>query len=172
MPGAAFLSGERLTLHAATPDDADFVAEHWNRPRIRRFTNQHDPQTADEIREWLTEEQDDFVDFLACRDGDPVGFAWAFNVDDVTGHAEIGYWICADARGQGYATETVDLLAEWAFHDRQLHRLQARVFAGNDASERVLEKTGFEREGTLREAYRVEGEYVDAAIFGLLADEY
>jgi len=46
------------------------------------------------------------------------------------------------------------------------------VFAGNEASMRVLQKAGFEREGTLREAYRVEGEFVDAALFGLLAREW
>jgi len=172
MPGPVFCSGDRLTVRVATPDDADFVATHWNRPEIRRYTHQHDPQSAAEVREWLAEDQDDFVDFLPCRDGDPVGFAWAFDIDDVAGSAEIGYWICADERGQGYATETVALLAEWAVHDRQLYRLQARVFEGNEASMRVLEKAGFEREGRLREAYRVEGERVDATIYGLLADEY
>jgi len=172
MPGPVFPSGDRLTLRAATADDADFVAEYWNRPQIRRYTHQHDPQTPAEVRSWLEQDQDDFVDFVPCRDGEPVGFGWAFDVDDVASTAEIGYWICATERGQGYATETVELLAEWAFEDRQLHRLQARVFAGNEASERVLEKAGFEREGTLREAYRVEGERVDATVFGLLADEF
>ncbi len=171
MPGPAFLGGERLTLHAVTPDDAAFVAEHWNDPQIRRYTNQHDPQTASEFREMIEGSDDGFVGFLPCLAGDPVGYVWAFDVNDVAGHAEVGYWIVDEERGQGYATEAVDLLAEWAFEDRQLHRLQARVFAGNEASVRVLEKAGFEREGTLREAYRVEGEYVDATLFGLLAAE-
>lgn len=171
MPGPVFLEGERLTLRAVTPDDCGFVASGWNEPATRRMTNQHDPQTASDIGEMVEESDDGFVAFLPCHEGDPVGFAWAFDVNDVTGHGEIGYWIAADERGQGYATETVGLLSEWAFHDRQLHRLQARVFEGNEASMRVLKKVGFEREGVLREAYRVEGEYVDATLFGLLADE-
>jgi len=209
MPGPAFLTGDRLTLRTVTPDDCKFIAEQWNSPQIRRYTSQHDPQSAADVREMVTESDDGFVGFLPCAAGadrregpaneragserraaprgshggsresgttrereDPVGYAWAFNVNDVSGHGEIGYWIVDEERGQGHATETVDLLAEWAFHDRQLHRLQARVFAGNEASMRVLEKAGFEREGTLREAYRVEGEFVDAALFGLLAREW
>ena len=195
MPGPAFLTGDRLTLRAVTPDDCEFIAEQWNRPRIRRYTNQHDPQTAADQREFIEENDDDsFVGFLPCTAGaersegpandrsgsdatrehgsEPVGYAWAFQVNDVTGHGEIGYWIVDEDRGKGYATETVDLLAEWAFRDRQLHRLQARVFEGNEASMRVLEKVGFEREGRLREAYRVEGEFVDATLFGLLESEW
>ncbi|SFR88404.1 Protein N-acetyltransferase, RimJ/RimL family [Halomicrobium zhouii] len=172
MPGPAFLAGDRLTLRTVTPDDCEFIASQWNSPQIRRYTSQHDPQSVADVREMVEESDDSFVDFLPCRDEDPIGYAWAFNVNDVSGHGEIGYWIVESERGQGYATEAVDLLAEWAFHDRQLHRIQARVFAGNEASMRVLEKAGFEREGTMREAYRVEGEFVDAALFGLLAREW
>ncbi|WP_225335893.1 GNAT family N-acetyltransferase [Halomicrobium urmianum] len=80
--------------------------------------------------------------------------------------------MAAEERGQGYATEAVDLLCEWAFLDRQLEKLLARVFDGNDASMRVLEKVGFQREGRLRRHYKVEGERVDAVLFGLLADEW
>jgi RimJ/RimL family protein N-acetyltransferase len=56
----------------------------------------------------------------------------------------------------------------YAVDDRGLHRVTARGFETNDASRRVLEKVGFEREGTLRDHYYVDGEYVDAHVYGLL----
>ncbi|WP_226022417.1 GNAT family N-acetyltransferase [Halomicrobium salinisoli] len=169
MPGHAFLRGDRVTLRTVTDEDHAFLAEHWNRPTIRRYTHSHDPITEAELRESDGEFD---VGTLICRDGEPVGFAWAFDVNDVAGNGEIGYWIAAEERGQGYATEAVDLLCEWAFLDRQLEKLLARVFDGNDASMRVLEKVGFQREGRLREHYKVEGERVDAVLFGLLAEEW
>lgn len=169
MPGHAFLSGDRLTLRTVTDEDHSFLAEHWNRPTIRRYTDSHDPLTAAEL---IERGEDSGPGFLVCRDGESVGFAWAFDLNDVAGNGEIGYWIAADERGQGYATETVDLLCEWAFLDRQLEKLLARVFEGNEPSMRVLEKAGFEREGRLRQHYRVEGDRVDAVLFGLLADEW
>ncbi len=169
MPGHVFCSGDRVTLRTVTDEDHTFLAEHWNRPTVRRYTHSHDPITEAE----LDESDDETFDFgaLICREDEPVGFAWAFDVNDVAGNGELGYWIAADERGQGYATEAVDFLCEWAFLDRQLEKLLARVFEGNAPSTRVLEKAGFEREGCLREHYRVEGERVDAVLFGLLAEE-
>lgn len=171
MPGPAFLDGDRLTLRAVTDDDYEFLARHRNRPSVRRNIGQDDPMTAADIGEMI-EGSDDSAAFLPCVDGGPVGYAWAFSIDEGDSRATIGYWIVPEERGNGYATETVDLLAEWAFVDRGLHRLEARVFEGNDASARVLEKVGFVREGTLRKPYRIRGEFVDADIYGLLAREW
>jgi RimJ/RimL family protein N-acetyltransferase len=169
MPGGPFLAGDRLTLRAVEPEDYAFVAEHGTRPTIRHGTNAQDPITEPGVADLV---EGDGVHVLPCRDGEPVGFAWAFDIDDQAGRAEVGYWIVEGERVQGYATDTLELLAEWAFVERGLHRLQATVLAGNDASARVLEKVGFEREGTRREHLWVDGEHVDAAIYGLLAPEW
>jgi hypothetical protein len=58
-----------------------------------------------------------------------------------------------DERGHGYATRTVRLLARWVFNDLEIGRLQARTSLGNAASERVLERAGFQREGIARAGY-------------------
>ena len=67
MPGPAFLTGDRLTLRTVTPDDCKFIAEQWNSPQIRRYTSQHDPQSAADVREMVTESDDGFVGFLPAR---------------------------------------------------------------------------------------------------------
>ncbi len=170
MPGAAFLRGDRLTLHTVEPEDHEFVYRHWNRPAVRGGFARHVPRTRDRIADEL--DADDAVHLLAGRDGDPVGFVWLFGIDDAMGRAELGYWIAPDEQGQGYATETADLAVTHAFDGRRLHRVLARVFEWNDASRRVLEKLGFRREGTLRDHYFVDGEYVDAYLYGLLAGEW
>ncbi|WP_225332711.1 hypothetical protein [Halomicrobium urmianum] len=78
MPGHAFRSSDRVTLRTVTEDDHSFLAEHWNRPTVRRYAHSHDPITEAE----LSESDDETFDFgtRICRDDEPVGFAWAFDV--------------------------------------------------------------------------------------------
>ena len=169
MPGAVFLRGDRLALRTVEPADYDFVHRHWNRPTVRRGFARSEPRTEADLAEFF--DDDSAVHFLACRDGDPVGFAWLFGVDEVAGRAELGYWVAPAEQGEGYATEIADLCVRHAFDDRGLHKLSARVIDWNDASRRVLEKVGFRKEGRLRDHYYVEGEYADADLYALLASE-
>jgi RimJ/RimL family protein N-acetyltransferase len=81
---------------------------------------------------------------------------------------EIGYWLFVEARGRGVATRVVRALAEHAFASGIL-RVEAHVRLANTASERVLERLGFEREGVKRRLLRHDGRRVDATLFALLA---
>jgi RimJ/RimL family protein N-acetyltransferase len=163
MPGATFLSGERLALTTVTDADTEFLHEHWNDPAVRHGFARHDPRTPADFAAFLDAE--DAVHFLVTREGDPVGFLWLFRVDDVAERAELGYWIRPGEQDQGYATDAVDLGLRYAFRERGLRKVLARVFTTNPASERVLEKAGFEREGTLADHYYVDGEHVDARLY-------
>lgn len=64
--------------------------------------------------------------------------------------AGVGYWVLESARGRGFATRAVRLLAAWALQHTKLRRLEALVEPENAASRRVLENAGFLREGVLR----------------------
>ena len=75
-------------------------------------------------------------------------------------------------RGQGYGTEAVKLLLEFAFADLNLHRVYLHVFARNEPAIVVYEKAGFIREGTLRRAAFINGEYIDVVVMAILRDEY
>jgi ribosomal-protein-alanine N-acetyltransferase len=87
------------------------------------------------------------------------------------GTVDIGYWLIERARGYGLGSRAVTLLARWALTDAGLARVEALVVPHNTASERVLEKVGFRREGHLR-AYLVFGERrADALIYSLLPSD-
>ena len=90
--------------------------------------------------------------------------------DPMRGTIEVGYWLFPEARGRGLATRAVQAVAREVFASG-LWRLEAHVRIGNDASERVLERAGFTREGVKRRLLRHHGERVDATAFSLLADE-
>ncbi|OLB75346.1 MAG: GNAT family N-acetyltransferase [Actinobacteria bacterium 13_2_20CM_2_71_6] len=73
-----------------------------------------------------------------------------FQFEPGTGQAMIGYDLLPAWRGRGFATRAVRLLAGWAFHHAGLARLIAGTAPENVASQRVLERAGFQREGYQR----------------------
>jgi RimJ/RimL family protein N-acetyltransferase len=103
-------------------------------------------------------------------DGSIAGGVTLRHFDPMRGVIEVGYWLFAEARGQGLATRAVQAIASKVFASG-LWRIEAHVRIGNDASERVLERAGFTREGVKRRLLRHGGERVDATVFSLLADE-
>ena len=84
----------------------------------------------------------------------------------------IGYCLDNTAWGHGFATEAAGAVLQWAFGTLDLNRVQSGADTRNRASERVLEKLGFVREGTLREDCIVNGEVSDDSVYGLLRREW
>lgn len=60
-----------------------------------------------------------------------------------SGIVEIGYGILEEYQGQGYATEAVKVVTDWAFQSSKVVAIEAETDAQNTASQRVLEKCGF-----------------------------
>ena len=92
------------------------------------------------------------------------------HVDSQRATVEIGYWLLPGARGRGVASRAVRALAEHAFAQK-LRRIHAVVRVENSASQRVLERAGFTREGVMRSYLPYAGEWRDATLFSLLSDE-
>jgi len=84
---------------------------------------------------------------------------------------EIGYWLIERARGRGLGSRAVALLARWAVTDARLERVQALVEPDNIASQRILEKAGFRREGHLRSYLVFDRRRADALIYSLLPSD-
>jgi RimJ/RimL family protein N-acetyltransferase len=87
------------------------------------------------------------------------------------GTAGIGYWLIERSRGRGLGSRAVRLLARWAVTDAGLARVEALVDPDNVASQRVLEKAGFRREGHLRSYLAFESGRTDALIYSLLPND-
>ena len=83
----------------------------------------------------------------------------------------LGYMMMREHCGKGIATKAVGLMLDEVFRLRDLHRVTARVYAPNKASQRVLEKNGFQLEGVMREAVLCEGVPTDYLVYGLLKSE-
>jgi len=85
--------------------------------------------------------------------------------------AEVGYWIGREHRGQGYATEAVNLLVRTGFSRLGLHRIEARIFPGNLASRRLAKRCGFRYEGRLRDEVKKNGRWRSTLLYSRLSSD-
>jgi [ribosomal protein S5]-alanine N-acetyltransferase len=83
----------------------------------------------------------------------------------------LGYWIGAPYARRGYMTAAVRALIPFAFRTLRLHRLEAACIPANTASIRLLERTGFTREGYAREYLCINGVWQDHLLYARLKDD-
>jgi RimJ/RimL family protein N-acetyltransferase len=85
---------------------------------------------------------------------------------------EIGYALLPNERKKGYCTEAIKIIVDFLFLSKDIMRVQADTDVRNLASQRVLEKAGFTKEGVLRKSAFIRGEWRDAAMFSILRDDW
>jgi len=94
-----------------------------------------------------------------------IGSCQLFNINWIHRNAELQIRIGESAfHGKGYGSEAVRLLVDFGFKDLHLHRIYLHVFSSNTRAIKAYEKCGFTREGVLKEAAYIDGEYVDVEI--------
>lgn len=176
--GLPVLASDRVRLRGHRPDDFEDFYALYSDPRVMRYWS---------FPAWTerAQAQPRFQSALDGRDAD-VRLCWAitaagddrlvggvtlFAIDRAHRRAEIGYSLAAAHWGQGYARAALSLVIGHAFEPLGLHRLEADIDPRNEASCRLVERLGFQREGVLRERWHVAGELCDSALYGLLARE-
>jgi ribosomal-protein-alanine N-acetyltransferase len=170
-----------VTLRAWTEADLPLIAEVSRDPHIPEITTVPSPYGEESGREWLERQwgraTNDEGLSLAIADSEsdePLG-ALALLRRRVgssgVGTSELGYWIVDRARGRGLATRAVRLLVHWALMQRDVARVEAFAEPWNLASQRVLERVGFTREGFLRSYLCFPNRRADALIYSLLPED-
>lgn len=173
MPGPTFMSGDDVELRVVEEEDLPFLQRIINDPGVWGALQRVDPATREDERAFYEEvlHTDNHTHLLICNTDGPVGIVGLNRVDPNWGVAELGYFVDPAAAGNGYATEGVALMLDYAFDHRRLEKLVAYILAGNPGSRRVVEKNGFEEEGHLREHAYADGKRQDVYVYGLLNRE-
>lgn len=120
----------------------------------------------DFISAMLAADENDTFAFAITADGKVAGSIGAFRQGNIHRQtAELGYYIAEEYWGKGIMTEAVKLLCEYIFSHTDIIRIYAEPFAHNIGSQRVLEKAGFQYEGTLRANAVKNGEVMDMKMY-------
>ena len=138
-------------------DDAPYLAEALNNKKIQ--DNLRDglpyPYTPSDAREFISAMLNADIKttyaFAITVEDKAVGSIGVFRKDNIHSRtAEMGYYVSELYWGKGIGTSCVKQVCEYIFENTDIIRIFAEPFAYNAASCRILEKSGFEYEGTLR----------------------
>lgn len=178
VPPFECLETPRLRLRRLHPEDAPALAQYRSLPEVARFQGWNSPYPEPKAM--------DLIDQMQNREPGQSGwfqFAVALGsegtlIGDIGVHtfeerqAELGFTLSSQWWGKGYATEALEAVINYAFKTLQMHRLVAATDTRNLASQKVLERLGFRKEGHLIEAYFDGTHWLDECRYGLLAREW
>jgi ribosomal-protein-alanine N-acetyltransferase len=176
------VSVERLlpvSLRPAAPRDAELLRRWRSEPSVRRFqplnelpTSQLRADVASQRMADLYRGRGEKFQWIVEVEGDPAGWITLVVSNWEHGLAEVGYALSTPYQSRGVMTEALQVLLEDLFLNTMLERVEARCATENVGSQRVLEKSGFLREGRLRGYFKLHGRRVDNYLYSLLRDEY
>lgn len=162
-----------LKVRSWRKGDLDALVRHANNAKIAanlrdQFPHPYSRRAGVDYLQFVREQVPE-RNFAIEYDGEAVGgIGFLVGVDIARISAEMGYWLSEAYWGRGLTTRAVTAMSDWAFEAYQLTRVFALVFAYNTPSIRVLEKSGFEREGLLRRSAIKNGVILDQIIYAKL----
>lgn len=168
------LETERLSLTPVTHEDADLIYPIMADPDVMAHMDiaaVDDPDLTVAFVESQVGEMEREVGFYwsvrQTSDGTYLGSVDLSDIDWRHHRAEVGFIMARPAWGQGFAYEAMQAVMGYAA-TQGLKRLWARTHVGNNASEKLLLKLGFEQEGYLKGHIDRDGERRDCRLWGLL----
>ncbi|BFV56014.1 GNAT family protein [Kitasatospora sp. CMC57] len=171
------LHGERIGLRARLESDVPVLHEKLYEDvltRSRADSRPWRPTPVGSSPYAVGEPADDHAAFTVVESatGEVAGEAIVWGIDSHNRLAHLGLAVLPAFRGRGYGAESVRLMCRYVFTVRGLQRAQVETLADNEPMIRAAESAGFVREGLLRRAAWVHGEFLDEAVLGLLAEDW
>jgi ribosomal-protein-alanine N-acetyltransferase len=164
------LEGKNVNLRVVDKEDLPLLLEWFNN---LEFTGRYDPLDAQQSKAEIEKKYDKLGPeekwfFIEKKDGSRIGFIGTH----VFGVLEIGYVMIPAERRKGYCTEAAKIMVDYLFMSKDIVRIQAATNSENKASQKILEKAGFQREGTQRKGIFVYGKWTDLYLYGILREEW
>ncbi|MGH2559385.1 MAG: GNAT family N-acetyltransferase [Thermomicrobiales bacterium] len=176
---ASIWQGERVRLRAIEPADwATYFAWDRDEEQSRSLYAVPFPRSEEATRRWAEAEAtreregDNFRFVIENQAGEAVGDLTIHDCDARVGTLSYGLNIRKEHRRKGYAAEAIRLVLRYYFEERRYQKVTVGVYSFNEASIRLHEKLGFQREGCLRRTVFTRGRHFDEIKFGLTAEEF
>ena len=171
------LETERLLLREIIKEDTEQIFRCFSDEKVTRFYGQEPLQSM--------EEAERLVAFFSKSYQEKRGVRWGIELKGIQGligtigynawipkhkRAEIGYEIHSDYWRKGYVSEAISSVLAYGFDVMSLNRIGAVVYIDNEASNNLLTKFGFEKEGVLKQYMFQNGVAHDTYVYSLLKE--
>ena len=178
--GTQTIETDRLILRRFLYTDDDAMLKYWIADeKIQSLYSEPVYETKEAVKELLDKyigsyEREDYYRWAIIEKttGECIGQIAYFLVDNKNHFAEIEYCIGSNFQCKGFATEATKAVIKFGFEKMNLHKVQICTKTINAPSKRVIEKCGFNYEGTLRDYFYMDGQYVGRLYFSILRSEY
>jgi RimJ/RimL family protein N-acetyltransferase len=174
-----FLKGIKVNLRRVQKSDADSIAENANDALVTQYLFTPYPYTVVDALDFIASSHRMHRNNTSYPFGIEhkeerkiIGTIGLYRVDHVNRNAEVGFWLGRKYWRQGMTSEAINLILDFAFNERDFHRIYARVMHPNTASLKLLDKLGFTKEGTMRQAVYRDNEWLDFVWFAMLKNEF
>lgn len=178
--GTRIIETERMILRRFEYSDNLSMRKNWiSNEKIQSLYSEPVYTTEEKVKELLDKyigsyREDDYYRWAIIdkKSKECIGQIAYFLVDSKNHFAEIEYCIGEDYQCKGLATEATKAVIAYGFDQMNLHKVQICTKTINPASKRVIEKCGLTYEGTLRDYFYTDGQYVGRLFFSILKNEY
>ena len=168
-------TSEDLYLVPVSQEHAKMVHVYASKPTVKKYIGwplmADLAQTAEYVSTLIARHEAGshiYASVLEKKSNRVIGTAMIFGVDKMANHGEIGYVLDDTFWGNGYGTQIVCMLTEYAFKELGLRKIFARIVNVNVGSARVLEKNGYTLEAELKDYYMIDGRLMSCRYYSLL----
>lgn len=174
------LEGKNIQLRAMEPADLDVLYRWENDPDNWFVSNTHTPFSKHILSKFIEEAGRDIYETRQMRlmivlksqpegKNDPIGAVDLFDFDPYHLRAGLGILIGRkELRQQGFASEALSLLVDYAFKVLRLHQLYCNISAGNDISMNLFKKFGFIKAGEKKEWLRGQDSWISEYVLQII----
>lgn len=144
-----------------------------NDPRVFRWTRQNDVLTRQGHQAWYNQQATDptMKMYGIEKEGELIGVCGLTSIDMTNRRAEFSLYIGPEHQGKGYGEAALGTLLDHAFRSVGLNLVWGETFDGNPAA-KLFEKLEFVKEGTRREFYFRNGDFIDAHLYSIKSEEW
>lgn len=171
---------DHLILRKIEHTDLTFIHSHFSNETVCKYMVDNEPvKTIEEAKDIIKWSHGDATNptnnrwLITLKDTqEPIGTIGFHKWDKRNNITDIGYDLTPEAWQKGYMTEAITAVLPFLFEELKVNKVQAIVHVDNQASQLLLKKVGFEKEGLIRAMYLYRGVYHDHLLFGVLRGEY
>ena len=161
-----------ITLRRATPDDVDFLVELVNDDDTRRYLGNRVSDTREAALADLARPPEEFGWFVIEVDGERAGCVAFERLSEQHRIASAGRFVVhPDFRERRIGVEAAQLFQRLLLRELGFHRIELQIYGFNERAIAHAERAGYVREGVKRRAYLKDGEWVDAVLYALTAED-
>lgn len=168
----------RIVLRPVEISDLEKIADWRNRPDIHKNFFSYEYIIKSNQEKWyqsLLNSKEKMLFIIEERsEKNAIGLIGFDHIDFKNQQAEYGNLLIGEknAIGKGYAKEATLHLLNYGFYELDLHRIYLKVFEWNKRAIKLYEKSGFIKEGILREAHYSQGKFQNILVMSILKNEY